>query len=116
MEQAKPCVKCKKLPMVMQSGVILCPRCRISCNALEHWNKFMRVEKRDISQLIEEIERPVFTLNAIAAISDDDGIKRLAAATLTSIKKLDVAPFITDKDELKKVEGELRALVAKIGG
>lgn len=61
------------------------------------------------------LESPLHTLNAIAAMTDDEGIARLAQGQLLKLHKLDIAKFFTDVRELDAHTDWLKSLRENTG-
>lgn len=71
------------------------------------------MEPVPLVSLIRKLERPVYVLKAVGVLSDDKGLKALAATTLNSLEDLDVSEHFNDRTEAAKVQKELEALVKK---
>lgn len=61
------------------------------------------------------LESPLHILNAIAAMTDDEGIARLAQGQLLKLQKLDIAQFFTDLKELDEHQEWLKSLRENTG-
>lgn len=61
--------------------------------------------------VLAALERPIDTLKAVAAMTDDDGIRRLAGGCLLGMKKLDLTAYFTDPALCARVEARVKALV-----
>lgn len=107
-ESANKCNKCKKHPMVIASGTIMCPRCRVSATDLKSWNAFM--EPVDVAALINKLERPIGVLKGAVVLSDDKGLIALFASTLKSINELDISDYVTDSEEAEKLQKQLEKI------
>lgn len=112
MTQANKCSGCKKFPMVIASGTVMCPRCRISGTSVKDWNQFMKPV--DIDMLIGKLERPIGVLKSIAVFTDDKALKGLAATTLQSIDELEFSDSFTDAEECAKFTKSLDKVLGKL--
>lgn len=115
---AVKCAKCKQDPSNV-NGMIMCSRCGITARTEKMWDAFMSdtpqvqaVKGVRLVDVINEMERPINTLKAVAALTDDDGIRRLAGGCLLGMQKLDLQAYFTDPELCKKVEARIHALVA----
>lgn len=112
------CIACDVYPLVMPNGNLVCPKCRSQSPSETAWDAIMASNKRKptpVGQLIKELEDPLVTLNAIAAHSDDPGVRRMATASLNRINRLDVDEFFTDPELAQKVRTRLLNLLDVAG-
>lgn len=110
------CLCCKRQPVVLPSGAAMCTVCGISANTLEQWDKFNKPQvPKKIDALIEELETPVAMLGGIAALTDDEGIRRLAGGVLLKLNKLNMEPYFVSKEEAKAYEQQLKTLLERTG-
>lgn len=112
------CIVCGIYPIVLPTGGTLCPKCKIQAPSEPAWDAVMASDKRKptpLGQLIASLEDPLITLNAIAAHSDDPGIRRMATASLNRINKLNVDDFFTDAELARKVTERLLQLLNVTG-
>lgn len=112
------CIACGIYPILTPNGAVVCPKCKTQSASEKSWDAVMACDKRKptpLGQLIASLEDPLITLNAIAAHSDDSGIRRMAAASLNRIKRLNVDEFFTDHEMAKKVTERLQALLIVTG-
>ena len=112
------CIACGRAPIVVASGAVVCPQCRVTAPSLTAWQAVMKKEARaptPLGRFITELHGPLVALNAVAAHSDDKGIRCIAAAALIQINRLNVNDFFSDAETAKKVEDRLRKLVEETG-
>ena len=112
------CIACGVYPILIPTGGVVCPKCKVQAPSESAWDSVMASEKRKptpLGQLLTQLEDPLITLNAIAAHSDDKGVCRMAAASLNRINKLNVDAFFTDKELAKKVTERLLQLLTITG-
>lgn len=95
--------------MVLPTGVVMCPRCKVTITTTKDWNAFM--EPVDIAALIDTLERPLYVLKAIAVYTKDSGLKGLAATTIKSLKELEFNDFFADPKEAETHAKRLEELV-----
>jgi RNA polymerase subunit RPABC4/transcription elongation factor Spt4 len=110
--EANKCSGCKKFPMVVASGTVMCPRCRVTSTTTKDWNKFMKPVNIDF--LISQLERPIGVLKAVAVMTDDKGLKGLAATTLKSIGELEFSECFNDQAEATRYQKELDRIVGDL--
>lgn len=112
------CIVCGVYPLMLPTGGALCPRCKVQAPSETAWDAVMASDKRKptpLGKLIASLEDPLITLNAIAAHSDDSGVRRMAAASLNRINKLNVDEFFTDAELARKVTERLLQLLDVTG-
>lgn len=76
------CIACGVYPILIPTGGVVCPKCKVQAPSESAWDSVMASEKRKptpLGQLLTQLEDPLITLNAIAAHSDDKGVCRMAA-------------------------------------
>lgn len=110
------CPKCNGIVTILPTQMAMCHTCGITARTVEDWINFTKkTEEPDWEVFYNELTSVVSALVGLVALSDDEGIVRLAGGTLIRLNKLDFSEFFTNKKEAKEHERRLKDILEKTG-